>query len=608
MKVTNISAKIWMIIMGIIGLFFFTCILSFRSLYNQSLEQNYIHEFERTIQEIEHFAETDPELFLDQLDSINKAVSHVEYRVFLDEDLASQVNLDEDLTPFQEKVVEDPDVLSSMRTRDNTQVVKTIRQENQIDTPFIMRLYKFEAAGEEMLLVSFGDLLFLNELQSNFRDWIIIIVILYLILGVWSFYYLKKRLGEPITELRDIAFDYATNDFSRKAQFRHKDELSQLGLAMNKMARSLETSGAATRQEKELLENIVTNITTGILYYNQDKTLLMSNPSGEEFLENSEQGYLPEDVRVPQFLEEKIQEVITNSEKIHFKQSANDFYYEVYIIPLFDETIENVRGVLVSVQDVTQERRLDTMRVDFINNVSHELRTPLVMIQGYSEAIVDDIAETVEEKHEMAKIIGEESRRMNRMVNEMLDLSRVESGYITLEKTKVSLSKFFNQLFSRFSTMASNGNVTLSLEIKPTLENYFMDRDKMDQVFVNLINNAIRHTIMADREEGQVKISVYLDTIVDEVLMEVQDNGTGIPEEDVPFVFERFYKADKSRASQRDNRNGTGIGLSLVKNIVEAHSGYVEVKSEMDVGTSFIVHMPYIDEKEQIMDNGFPNE
>ena len=153
MKVTNISAQIWIIIMGILGLFFFTCILSFRSLYNQSLEQNYIHEFERTIQEIEHFAETDPELFLDQLDSINKAVSHVEYRVFLDEDLASQVNLDEDLTPFQEKVVEDPDVLSSLRTRDNTQVVKTIRQENQIDTPFIMRLYKFEAAGEEMLLV-----------------------------------------------------------------------------------------------------------------------------------------------------------------------------------------------------------------------------------------------------------------------------------------------------------------------------------------------------------------------------------------------------------------------------------------------------------------------
>ena len=599
MRVTNISTKIWLIIMGIIGLFFFTCILSFRSLYNQSIERQYITEFEETILEMERYAETNPELFLSQVDSINNVSMHIQYRVFNDADLAEQVNLNNlGLTPFEQKVIEDPKVLSVLTERNDAQIIQTVRQENRLKAPYILRLYNFDSNQQNHLLISFGDLSFLNEMQNSFRDWIVIIVVLYLIIGVWSFYYLKKRLGEPVTELRDIAFDYATNDFSRKAQVRHKDELSQLGLAMNKMARSLETSGAATRQEKELLENIVTSITTGILYYNQDKTLLMSNPSGEEFLENSEQGYLPEDVRVPSFLHKKIEEVMSTSEKIHFEHSANDFYYEVYIIPLFDENIESVRGVLVSAQDVTQERRLDTMRVDFINNVSHELRTPLVMIQGYSEAIVDDVAETSEEKHEMAKIIGEESRRMNRMVNEMLDLSRVESGYITLEKTKVNLSQFFNQLFSRFSTMASNGNVALSLEIQPNLETYIMDRDKMDQVFVNLVNNAIRHTIMADREKGQVKIKVYLDVIVDEVLMEVQDNGTGIPEEDIPFVFERFYKADKSRATQRDNRIGTGIGLSLVKNIVEAHDGYVEVKSELSEGSSFIVRMPYIDEKE----------
>ncbi|WP_236005818.1 ATP-binding protein [Desemzia sp. RIT 804] len=599
MRVTNISTKIWLIIMGIIGLFFFTCILSFRSLYNQSIERQYISEFEETIQETENYAETNPQQFLDQLNSINNANMHIQYMTFNDEDLAQQVDLNNlGLTDFQQEVIEDPEVLSVLVERDDAQVIQTIRQENRLKVPFILRVYNFEANQQNMLLISFGDLSFLNEVQSSFRDWVAIIVVLYLIIGVWSFYYLKKRLGEPVTELRDIAFDYATNDFSRKAQVRHKDELSQLGLAMNKMARSLETSGAATRQEKELLENIVTSITTGILYYNQDKTLLMSNPSGEEFLENSEQGYLLEDVRVPGFLQKKMEEVISSSEKMQFEHIANDFYYEVYIIPLFDENIESVRGVLVSAQDITQERRLDTMRNDFINNVSHELRTPLVMIQGYSEAIVDDVAETTEEKHEMAKIIGEESRRMNRMVNEMLDLSRVESGYITLEKTTVNLSEFFNQLFSRFNTMASNGNVELSLEIQPNLETYIMDRDKMDQVFVNLVNNAIRHTIMADRERGQVKIKVYLDVIVDEVLMEVQDNGTGIPEVDIPFVFERFYKADKSRATQRDNRIGTGIGLSLVKNIVEAHDGYVEVKSELSNGSSFIVHMPYIDEKE----------
>lgn len=599
MKVTNISTKTWLIIMGVIGLFFFTCVISFRYVYNQKIEQQYIQEFENTIIEMENLAETNPQALLDQVDTINRVSAHIQYRVFNDEDLAQQVDLNTlELTTFQQKVIEKTTVLSALTARDDAQIVQTVRQENQLKAPFILRVFNFEANEKGMLLVSFGDLSFLNEVQESFRVWIVISIVLYLIIGIWSFFYLKKRLGEPVTELRDIAFDYATNDFSRKAQVRHKDELSQLGLAMNKMARSLETSGAATRQEKELLENIVTSITTGILYYNQDKTLLMSNPSGEEFLENSEQGYLAEDTQVPSFLYKKIEEVISSSEKIHFEHVANDFYYEVYIIPLFDENIESVRGVLVSAQDVTQERRLDTMRIDFINNVSHELRTPLVMIQGYSEAIVDDVAETTEEKHEMAKIIGEESRRMNRMVNEMLDLSRVESGYITLEKTKVNLPQFFNQLFSRFNTMASNGNVTLSLEIQPNLETYIMDRDKMDQVFVNLVNNAIRHTIMADREKGQVKIKVYLDVIVDEVLMEVQDNGTGIPEEDIPFVFERFYKADKSRATQRDNRIGTGIGLSLVKNIVEAHDGYVEVRSELGEGSSFIVHMPYIDEKE----------
>lgn len=585
--------------MGIIGLFFLVCIVAFRSLYNENIEKQYMSEFEESILEIEHYAGTNPREFINQIENINRISPHLDYMVFEDEDLAQQVDVDSlGLTDFQQQVIEDPEVLSVIVERNDAEIVQMIRQENMLNAPFIIRLYNFEVDQQEMLLISFGDASFLNELQSNFRDWIIIVVVLYLLIGVWSFYYLKKRLGEPVTELRDIAFDYATNDFSQKAKVRHKDELSQLGLAMNKMARSLETSGAATRQEKELLENIVTSITTGILYYNQDKTLLMSNPSGEEFLENSEQGYLPEDVRVPGFLSKKIGEVISTSEKMHFEHIANDFYYEVYIIPLFDENIESVRGVLVSAQDMTQERRLDTMRIDFINNVSHELRTPLVMIQGYSEAIVDDIAETKEEKQEMAKIIGEESRRMNRMVNEMLDLSRVESGYITLDKTKVKLPQFFNQLFSRFRTMASNGNVVLSLDIQPNLEMYIMDRDKMDQVFVNLVNNAIRHTIMADREKGQVKIKVYLDVIVDEVLMEVEDNGTGIPEEDIPFVFERFYKADKSRATHRDNRIGTGIGLSLVKNIVEAHEGYVEVKSELNKGSSFIVHMPYIDEKE----------
>ncbi|UDE95516.1 HAMP domain-containing histidine kinase [Carnobacterium viridans] len=195
----------------------------------------------------------------------------------------------------------------------------------------------------------------------------------------------------------------------------------------------------------------------------------------------------------------------------------------------------------------------------------------------------------------MAKIIGEESIRMNRMVNEMLDSSRMEAGFINLIKLDVQLDDFFNKLFTRFATMSEKNNIEMKLTIDANLDSYYMDEDKMNQVFVNLINNAIRHTSLSDKEHKKVEIWVHLDRIMDEVLIEVKDNGTGISEEDVPYVFDRFYKADKSRTVMKGNKTGTGIGLSIVKNIIEAHGGFVEVKSVVHEHTAFIVHLPYID-------------
>lgn len=392
----------------------------------------------------------------------------------------------------------------------------------------------------------YGDLSFLNDTNSRMSTWAAIIGILYVITGILLFYYFQNRLGGPLTQLRDIAYDYAKNDFSKQAQSNYKDELAQLALAMNKMGKSLEVTGAATRQEKELLENIVTSISTGVLYYNQDKTLLMSNPLGDEFLQHLYRSGQIAKTTIPEVLEYRIDSVIRFPEKVSYDNNIDDYYYNITLIPLFDENLESVRGVLVSIQNITKEKRLDIMRNDFINNISHELRTPLVMIQGYSEAILDDVAETQEEKKEMAKIIGEESIRMNRMVNEMLDSSRMEAGFINLIKLDVDFEDFF-KIFLLDLLLCLKNAIQLKLTLDPNLESYYMDEDKMNQVFVNLINNAIRHTSMTNKENKKVEIWVHLDKIMDEVLIEVIDNGTGISEEDVPYVFDRFYKADKSR-------------------------------------------------------------
>ncbi|MCA9766016.1 MAG: GHKL domain-containing protein, partial [Carnobacterium sp.] len=333
-----------------------------------------------------------------------------------------------------------------------------------------------------------------------------------------------------------------------------------------------------------------------ILYYNQEKTLLMSNPLGEEFLRNWDTFENMNNYQLPDFLAEKIDEVIEKSEKVYDDFMINDFYFQLSWVPLFDEDLKNVRGVLVSLKELTKERRLDKMRVDFINNISHELRTPLVMIQGYSEAIIDDIVETDEEKHEMAMVISDEAKRMNRLVNEMLDLSRMEAGYIDLFIEDLLLEDFFKNILSLFRQFAAKNHVKLLLEIDPEIRTYPMDGDKMNQVFVNLVHNAIHHTSTMEREGAEVVIRVQLDKIIDEVLMEVSDNGPGISGEDIPYVFERFYKADKSRVNDVFNKVGTGIGLSIVKSIIEEHGGYVEVSSILNEKTTFRIHFPYLDD------------
>jgi two-component system sensor histidine kinase ResE len=223
------------------------------------------------------------------------------------------------------------------------------------------------------------------------------------------------------------------------------------------------------------------------------------------------------------------------------------------------------------------------MRRDFIANVSHELRTPISMLQGYSEAIVDDIAESQEEKREMAKVIYDESLRMGRLVNELLDLARMEAGHIQLSIENVNLPSFMNRIIHKFQGLAKDNGIILNLEFQSEMDSFPFDPDRIEQVLTNLIDNAIRHT----PNGGFVTLKV---TLVEKGLqVEVEDSGSGIPEEDLPFVFERFYKADKARTR---GRAGTGLGLAIAKNIIDAHHGRISVQSKIDHGTTFAFTLP----------------
>ena len=253
-------------------------------------------------------------------------------------------------------------------------------------------------------------------------------------------------------------------------------------------------------------------------------------------------------------------------------------YYIIIVSPLLEQ--EEQIGAVAVLRDMTEAQQLEKMRADFVANVSHELRTPLVMLQGYSEAIVDGMTESDEATKEFASIIYDESQRLSRLVNDLLDLARMEAGYQEQRVELIEAVPFAKRMIKKFKQMGLEKRVSFEV-VGPNVQ-FEADPDQMDQVMTNLLGNALRYT-----EDGQIKIEIVEDR--ETISLSVIDSGDGIPEEDVPFVFDRFYKADKARTR---GKTGTGIGLAIVANVVRSHDGEVQVESELGKGSVFRIQLP----------------
>lgn len=233
-----------------------------------------------------------------------------------------------------------------------------------------------------------------------------------------------------------------------------------------------------------------------------------------------------------------------------------------------------------------KERAIEQMRRDFITNVSHELRTPLSLIQGYSEAIIDGIAHDKDEQNRYAKIICKETARLKNMVSELFDISRLQTGNFTLAITRVDIGNLINSIKEKYETVVLNKGLDFETRIENGLPKINADYDRLQQVLINLLENALNHT-----PEGRIEINAYANN-KQQVCVEVADSGCGIPREDLELVWERFHKADKSR---NRNKGGAGLGLAIVKSIVEAHGGNVWVKSQEGEGSVFGFCLPVND-------------
>jgi len=226
---------------------------------------------------------------------------------------------------------------------------------------------------------------------------------------------------------------------------------------------------------------------------------------------------------------------------------------------------------------------------DFVANVSHELKTPLTSIQGFSQAILNGTADDEVNRHRAVEIISSETSRMSRLVDELLDLARIESGQVEMLREPVDLAKILGACVEKFALRAEEGNIELELDA-PALPPVTGDKDRLAQVFTNLLENALKHT----PPTGKVTVKaqeVRKGTRTSTVEITVTDTGAGIPSEDLEHIFERFYQVDKSRAG-RDR--GVGLGLTIAKQIVEAHEGTIDIESVRDLGTKITVSLPVV--------------
>lgn len=455
--------------------------------------------------------------------------------------------------------------------------------ENQTEIIYVAAPIENEDAG----VVIYQTLDVVNQTRAETTKLILVAAGIAIILTIFFAFFLSTRITAPLIKMREAAFELARGEFNTKVPILTHDEIGELAIAFNRMGRQLKFHINALNQEKEQLSSIVNSMADGVITLNRHGDMIVTNPPSEQFLQDL---YLDKNIsqenssqQLPEVLDQLLQKVVSGETEAIYEINLQGRDWVMIMTPLYDKDF--VRGAVAVMRDMTEERQLDKLRKDFIANVSHELRTPIALLQGYSEAIVDDIAESKEDKNELAQIIHDESVRMSRLVNELLDIGRMEAGHIELHKEEVEILPFVEKIYRKFTGISDEQKIKLDLIKDINNPIAIFDVDRMEQVLTNLIDNAISHT----DENGSITVKV---TNTDENLhVVVQDNGSGIPEEDLSFIFERFYKADKSR-TRTDKKKGTGLGLAITKHIVSAHQGTISVKSKENEGTTFTFKIP----------------
>lgn len=406
-------------------------------------------------------------------------------------------------------------------------------------------------------------------------------IILVLILG----YFFSRTITKPIRNLTESAEKIASGEFDVVSKVNSNDEISILSNTFSYMSSALHDTISEVNSEKNKVETILNNMTDGILAFNPSGKLIHINPKAKKII--NRQYY--DDISFDAFFKE-IDADINIGSLLYMKQDGPTerqvtICDRIITLTFAPFNIENkIGGILVVMHDITNQQKLELSRREFVANVSHELRTPLTTVKSYAETLMDmpDAGEEISNK--FLSVIAQEADRMTRIVKDLLTLSRLDEGQYEVKPfERIDLSSLLQNITERMFFPAREKHQTIKYHGPSSPIYIISDRDKLEQVIINIISNAIKYT----PENG--KIDVYCGALYKDAFIKVRDNGIGIPEENLPRIFERFYRVDKARSRET---GGTGLGLAIAKQIMERLGGSINIKSKYKEGTEVILSLP----------------
>ncbi len=393
---------------------------------------------------------------------------------------------------------------------------------------------------------------------------------------------LSKTITTPIERITEGARSIAEGNFDQKLGVQSSDEIGELTRSFNYMAGKLKSTVGEVQGERDKLNTLFLHMTDGVAAFTTTGELIHMNPATENMLgvradDKFTFDELFSDLMMPNSDETAMRSFLTS------EITRKGRVLSVTLAPY--GALDGEGGVISVLHDITEQRRLDDARREFVANVSHELRTPLTNIRSYTETLLDTIGDLpLDTEKQFLGVINSESERMARIVTDLLTLSQLDYGRMELRMTPFSLNGMLMNVVNAMRLSAEESGHTMDVDVSPTLPYIVGDRERLEQVAVNILSNAVKYTPsgghiwLTANQPGRNRVRIT-----------VRDDGVGIPAADVPRLFERFYRVDKARSRAA---GGTGLGLAIAKEIVEQHKGTIKLESEYGIGTVVTITLP----------------